>query len=188
MKTNHVPSIDRTFDAHYTVEFAVDLPSKDVVRRIPEGLTTGSDGLILQIEHDSETFWIGMFAARGETFRALNRVHTCPNPMSLCVISGGLAYMGRVDAPESFGRVAPQCVADSVASAGAGLLFLISATSIHAYDEHGKRWDCLDVSSDGIRSVAVEESLTGEAWEAALSKWVPFRVRLSDGGLETDAE
>ena len=115
---------------------------------ITEPETRWGAPLVAQIEPDSTSEWVGMFASGG--LGGITGLFACPSPMQLLVLVDGEAYLVDVAAPADGATVAHDQVSQ-VTSVGTELLVLVRMIDMVAIDASGVRWRSSRLAVDDLR-------------------------------------
>jgi hypothetical protein len=126
--------------------------------------------------------WRGFFALGFDSERVVHAVCSCPDPNSLCVVSGGYAYVVQAANPTQWFRVEQRPVTDLRAVPDSGLVVFIGYISITALDRDGIGWTTGRLSWEGLSRIEISgDRLSGQGWDAMADKEVPFEVDLLTG-------
>jgi len=132
--------------------------------------------------------WIGMFNRYSESPDAVTGCFSYPDPNTLCVISGGQAYIVDVIDPTDWAAVGAVPVVSVHDLPERKLIFFVDYTNITAYDETGFRWRTKRLSYDGVAVVTIDSRfLRGLGWSAPDGEHVEFLVDVDTGQHEGGA-
>lgn len=105
-----------------------------------------------------------------------------PNPVEICALSGGYAYMIDTTAPERFAMIAYRPVMEVLPLPAQGLLLFIGHHAILAWGANGQAWESEKLSSEGITLEDVDGPiLHGLGWDLMTDKETPFALDLHTG-------
>jgi hypothetical protein len=105
-----------------------------------------------------------------------------PNPIEICAVSGGYAYVIDTIAPERFTMIAYRPVLELRPLPAQGLLLFVGHHSILAWGSDGQAWQSGRLSSEGLTITAIEgDVLHGLGWNLITDKEAPFDVNLKTG-------
>jgi hypothetical protein len=126
--------------------------------------------------------WSGFFALGFNSEQVVSAICACPDPDSVCVVTGGYAYIVNVTDPESWFQVEQRPVVDLRVVPGEGLILFAGFTSITAVGNSGIAWQTERLSWEGVRITSIDEvKLHGFGWDVMSDKEVPFEVELKTG-------
>jgi hypothetical protein len=107
---------------------------------------------------------------------------SAPNPLELCAVSGGYAYILDTTAPEDFTMIAYRPVLQVHSATADNLLLFIGHRSILAWGPGGQAWESGKLSDEGVTVTAVERGvLRGRGWDLLTDKETPFALDLGNG-------
>ena len=105
-----------------------------------------------------------------------------PNPVELCAVSGGYAYIIDTTAPERFTMIAYRPVLELRPLLKQGLLLFVGHHSILAWGKDGQAWQSGRLSSEGLTITRIEDGvLHGLGWNLITDKETPFELDLKTG-------
>jgi len=182
-------NFDPAFPHKYSIETEVCLPacpgSVPVYYYPGASKVGGRHGIWLEITAENGMPWIGVFAS--DSWRGVSGIYSCPDGKSLCVVSIGLGYIVRTDAPESWHGIAPP-IREVKPLPELGLLVFRDDTSLFAYGRDGLEWTTERIALDKLTIDTVEgHMLRGQALVDGMSreddyvKWVDYQVDLLTG-------
>jgi hypothetical protein len=111
----------------------------------------------------------------------------CPNPLELCAVAGGYAYVLDPAAPERSTHIPLKPVTEVLVLAEHGLLVFIGFHAIAARGAEGLAWQTARLSWEGIRITGVRPDATGThalhgfGWNLTTDKEVEFSIDLRTG-------
>jgi hypothetical protein len=124
----------------------------------------------------------GTFALGFSDPLAPTGVWSCPDPESLCAVSGGYAYIVNTAHPEKFWQIEYRPVLEVRALPENGLLLFAGHHALMAWGINGKAWQTARLSWEGIQITGVEgQSLYGIGWDMRTDRDVLFTVDLKTG-------
>lgn len=107
---------------------------------------------------------------------------SAPNPVEICAVSGGYAYIIDTTAPERFTMIPYRPVLEVRPVAAAGLLLFVGHHSILAWGQNGQAWQSAKLSDEGVRIASIEDGLIrGRGWEMMSDQETPFALDLHTG-------
>ena len=113
-------------------------------------------------------------------------VWSTPDPLSLCAVSGGYAYVIDTTAPEQFTMIPYRPVHRVLAAMQAELLLFVGNREILAWGKEGRAWESARLSDEGVSVTAIEGmTVRGLGWTMLTDKEVEFTLDLSDGSIAT---
>jgi hypothetical protein len=180
---------DLTFPHHYSIERDVFLPSVHGIVPVyyypGASRSGGRDGIWLGITPDEGTAWIGVFASG--SWRGISGIYSCPDGKSLCVVSDGLGYIVRTDAPEICEEIGPP-IREAKALPEVELLVFRDDTGLFAYGPDRRAWTTEPIALDGLTIDAIDGNtlrghalVEGDITDADYVKWVDYAVDLVTG-------
>jgi hypothetical protein len=111
-----------------------------------------------------------------------------PNPVEICAVSGGYAYLIDTTAPERFTMIPYRPVLELLPIPAQNLLLFIGHHAILAWGPIGEAWQTERLSSEGItHAEVVGEVLHGMGWDMITDKETPFALDLRTGRRTTSA-
>lgn len=109
-------------------------------------------------------------------------VWSCPNPDTLCAVSGGYAYLIDTTEPQKFVQVEYRPVLAVHALPEQNLLLFAGHHSLTAWGAEGKAWQTARLSWEGVTIDRIEgTSLTGTGWDMITDRDVSFTIDLRTG-------
>ena len=109
-------------------------------------------------------------------------VWACPNPLWICAVAGGYAYLINAQDPTQWEQVEYRPVTAVMAIAEQNLLLFASFHSLLAWGPQGKAWQTARLSWDGLRITAVRGgTLLGLGWDMNTDQELEFAVNLKTG-------
>jgi hypothetical protein len=136
--------------------------------------------LLVEVIPTAGAQWCGAF--RRVFDGCLEALLGCPDPDSVCVVAGGVAYAVPVGDPTGWRdlHVIPAVTAAGYPSSG--LLFIASFNVVSAFDSSMKERWATDLESDGIEFVGVDDGkLKVRAFMPGFDDWVVRTISLGDG-------
>lgn len=111
-------------------------------------------------------------------------VWSAPNPLEVCAVSGGYAYLIDTARPERFTMIPYRPVLDIRVAIPQGLLLFIGNRSILAWGGIGVAWESPKLSDEGLTLSAIDgDTLHGLGWQMMTDKETPFALDLRTGLL-----
>jgi hypothetical protein len=111
-----------------------------------------------------------------------NGLWSTPNPVEICAVSGGYAYVIDTTAPERFTMIAYRPVLELRPLVAQGLLLFVGHHSILAWGKDGQAWQSGRLSSEGLTITGIEgDVLHGLGWNLITDKEAPFELELMTG-------
>ncbi len=105
-----------------------------------------------------------------------------PNPIEICAVSGGYAYIIDTTAPERFTMIVYRPVLEIRPLPAQGLLLFVGHHSILAWGSDGQAWQSGRLSSEGLTITGIEgDLLHGLGWNLITDKEAPFDLDLRTG-------
>lgn len=109
-------------------------------------------------------------------------VFACPNPVEICAVAGGYAYVIDTAHPERSTHIALKPVVEVKVLTEARLLVFVGFHSITAWGEQGLAWETQRLSWEGVHITGIDSStLHGTGWDLMSDKEVAFTVDLATG-------
>jgi hypothetical protein len=107
---------------------------------------------------------------------------SCPNPVEICAVSGGYAYLIHTIAPERFTMIPFRPVLALRPVVEANLLLFVGHRNILAWGAQGEAWQTGKLSDEGVTITSIEGGvLCGMGWDLMTDKETPFAVDLHTG-------
>jgi len=105
-----------------------------------------------------------------------------PNPVEICALSGGYAYLIDTTNPERFTMLLYRPVLEVRLLPDEGLLLFVGHHSILAWGPNGEAWQSEKLSDEGVTISSVESGmLRGLGWDLRTDKETPFALDLRTG-------
>lgn len=109
-------------------------------------------------------------------------IWSAPNPLEICAVSGGYAYLIDTAAPERFTMLPSRPVLQVIPAKEARLLLFVGHRAILAWSEQGEAWQSSKLSDEGVTVTAVEgQILRGLGWNMMTDKESAFTLDLHSG-------
>jgi hypothetical protein len=110
-------------------------------------------------------------------------IFACPNPLELCAVAGGYAYIFDTAAPERSIHIPLKPVTEVLVLADQGLLLFAGFHTLLAWGREGLAWQSARLSWEGLRLTGVQPDgkLHGFGWDMRTDKEVEFAVDLRTG-------
>jgi len=111
-------------------------------------------------------------------------IWAAPNPLELCAVSGGYAYVIDTMEPERFTMIEYRPVLEVRALVEDGLLLFVGHRSLLAWGADGMAWQTGKLSDEGLTITRVENGvLHGVGWEMMSDKERVFALDLRSGEM-----
>ena len=109
---------------------------------------------------------------------------SAPNPVEICAVSGGYAYLIDTAAPERFTMLPCRPVIEILPAPAENLLLFVGHHAILAWGAHGLAWESERLSSEGVTLTGIKDGiLSGQGWDMMTDKDMPFALHLLTGRL-----
>ena len=110
---------------------------------------------------------------------------SAPNPVEICAVSGGYAYLIDTTAPENFTMIAlPSCASGARRHGGQAAALCRASVGDLAWGAGGQVWESKKLSDEGFIVTAVERGLLrGRGWDLLSDEETPFAIDLATGLL-----
>ena len=109
-------------------------------------------------------------------------IWSAPNPLEICAVSGGYAYIIDTKAPEQFTMLPYRPTLHVIPAPAAGLLLFVSHRTILGWSAQGEAWQSPKLSDEGITALELEgNNLRGIGWNMITDKETPFSLDLKNG-------
>ena len=110
-----------------------------------------------------------------------------PNPVELCAVSGGYAYIIDTTQPDRFTMLPYRPVLQIHPAPEANLLLFVGHRAILAWGAHGEAWQSPKLSDEGVTVTSITaEKLLGLGWNLITDKETPFALDMQNGLLIDD--
>jgi hypothetical protein len=178
--------LDFTFPRNYEakiLEVAPPIHPLEKLHHYPVELEEGDRaGVYVRVVPRQGQAWAGFFALGFDSNQVVSAVASCPDPDSLCVVTGGYAYVLKATDPAQWFRVEQRPVVDLRALPAQGILLFTGFTTMTAVGRSGIAWTSERLSWEGISITEISgDKLRGLGWDALADKEVPFEVDLRTG-------
>lgn len=111
-------------------------------------------------------------------------IWSMPNPVELCAVSGGYAYVIDTSAPECFTMLPFRPVLRVFAATEAALMLFVGNRNILAWNARGQAWQSPKLSDEGITINGIEgNQLQGMGWNLMTDEETPFVLDLQAGRI-----
>lgn len=111
-------------------------------------------------------------------------IWSMPNPVELCAVSGGYAYMIDTSAPERFTMLPFRPVLRVVPATEAALMLFVGNRNILARNARGEAWQSPKLSDEGVTITSIEpDKLQGMGWNLMTDKETAFVLDLETGRM-----
>jgi hypothetical protein len=109
-------------------------------------------------------------------------VFACPNPLQMCAVAGGYAYIIDTEQPEHSTHIALKPVVEVRPLVEHGLLLFVGFHSMVAWGRNGLAWESARLSWEGIRIISIDgDVLHGMGWNLLTDREVAFSLDLRTG-------
>ncbi|MGC2163632.1 MAG: hypothetical protein WA634_17120 [Silvibacterium sp.] len=180
-----MPIVDLTFGHNWTAEILTArpliLPGRQFVYpRYAEEVERGA--LELMVQPSGADPFLGTFALGFSDPAAPTGVWSCSDPLWVCAVAGGYAYLVNTAHPEEFVQVEYRPVLEVRALAEQKLLLFAGHHALLAWGPDGKAWQTARLSWEGVQITSVEGRwLRGVGWDMLTDRDISFRVDLGTG-------
>lgn len=145
-------------------------------------LTAGMDGLIVQVQPEHGSEWIGTFAFGRTAPKGTSGIFTTPDSNRLCAVANGAGYFVIANNPESWEMVDATPIIDVRLIPNHGIIVFAEFTGLVAYDSNGVRWRTGRLTWDNLRLTKVTDTIIGgEFWDIRSETIESFAVDLATG-------
>ena len=109
-------------------------------------------------------------------------VFACPNPVQMCAVAGGYAYVIDTAHPEHSTHIQLKPVVEVRPLVAQGLLLFVGFHSMLAWGRNGLAWESARLSWEGIRIGSIDgDTLHGMGWNLLTDQEIAFSVDLLTG-------
>jgi hypothetical protein len=109
-------------------------------------------------------------------------VFACPNPVQVCAVAGGYAYVIDTAQPEHSTHITLKPVVEVRPLVAQGLLLFVGFHSMMAWGRNGLAWESARLSWEGVRIISIDgDVLHGMGWNLLTDQEVAFSVDLFTG-------
>lgn len=106
----------------------------------------------------------------------------CPNPIELCAVAGGYAYLVDTSHPERCTHLSLKPVVEVLALPSHNLLLFAGFHNLVAWGASGLAWESARLSWEGVRLGELDgDILHGSGWNMQTDKDLPFTIDLRSG-------
>ena len=107
---------------------------------------------------------------------------SCPNPLEICAVSGGYAYIIDTTAPDRFTMITYRPVLQILPVLECGLLLFVGHHSILGWGADGQVWQTEKLSDEGVTISGIRnDQLHGQGWSMITDRETPFALDLKTG-------
>jgi hypothetical protein len=177
--------VDLTFPHEWTAEILAARPMilpprQFIYPRYAEEVERGA--LEVMVQPTGAKSFLGTFALGFSDPVAPTGIWSCPDPQSLCAVSGGYAYIVNTQKPDEFMQVEYRPVLEVRALREQGLLIFGGHHALAAWSNGGLAWQTARLSWEGVKITCVDgQWLHGVGWDMPTDKDVLFKVDLETG-------
>ena len=188
------PQIDLSFPHHWLAEILLArppiLPTRHFVYpRYAEEIERGALEVLVKLQAPAN------MAASVQPFLATcalgfsdpavpTGIWSAPNPLELCAVSGGYAYLIDTADPVRFTMIEYRPVLEVRAHLEERLLLFVGHRSMLAWGSEGQAWETAKLSDEGVTITRIENGvLHGMGWEMMSDEERPFAVDLRNGNI-----
>ncbi len=152
-----------------------------VYPREVEEVERGALELLIRPEAEASEF-LATFALGFADPAVPTGVWSCPDPEWLCAVAGGYAYLLNTLKPQIWEMIEYRPVLAITPLLSQELILFSGHQSLIAYGPHGKAWETLRLSWEGIKILEVRDaSLKGLGWDLTTDQEFEFEVDLHTG-------
>jgi hypothetical protein len=109
-------------------------------------------------------------------------VFTLPNPLEICAVAGGYAYVVDTEQPEHCIHIPMKPVVEVRPLVAQGLLLFVGFHSMVAWGRNGLAWESARLSWEGVRIISIDgDALHGMGWNLLTDREVAFTLDLRTG-------
>jgi hypothetical protein len=109
-------------------------------------------------------------------------VFACPNPVQMCAVAGGYAYVIDTTQPEHSTHITLKPVVEVRPLVAQNLLLFVGFHSMLAWGRDGLAWETARLSWEGVRIISIDgDVLQGMGWNLLTDREVPFSLDLLTG-------
>jgi hypothetical protein len=108
-----------------------------------------------------------------------------PNPVEICAVSGGYAYLIDTTSPERFTMIPYRPVLEVRPALAENLLLFVSHRTILAWGPAGQAWESGKLSDEGLTITGIQNGLLhGAGWEMMSDRETHFALDLRTGAAQ----
>lgn len=150
------------FAHDYEIDFPNELPGdggKGKLFYYPGAKeSSGKDGVLVRVTPNERPNWLGMFAfGFMPEASEINGAYSCPNPISVCIVSNGEAYIVNSQTPKEWLSVPSEPVLDVRTHLGRQFLLFVDFKVITAWGPNGVVWTTDDLAADGVFITKIDD-------------------------------
>lgn len=181
------PIIDLSFPHQWQAEILATrpliLPPRHFVYpREAEEIERGALELMVRRGVDGAQPFLATYALGFRDPAVPSGIWSAPNPVEICAVSGGYAYIIDTTAPERFTMIPYRPVLEVRPAVAASLLLFVGHHSILVWGQNGQAWQSAKLSDEGVTITNIEDGLVrGRGWEMTSDNEIPFVLDLRDG-------
>jgi hypothetical protein len=109
-------------------------------------------------------------------------VFACPNPVQMCAVAGGYAYVIDTAQPEHSTHIGLKPVVEVRPLVAQKLLLFVGFHSMLAWGREGLAWESARLSWEGVRIIGIDGNLLhGMGWNLLTDREVAFSLDLLTG-------
>jgi hypothetical protein len=109
-------------------------------------------------------------------------VFACPNPVQMCAVAGGYAYIIDTTRPEHCTHITLKPVVEVRPLVAQDVLLFVGFHSMLAWGRNGLLWESARLSWEGVRIVSIDgDLLQGMGWNLLTDREVAFSLDLLTG-------
>ncbi|MDG2519388.1 hypothetical protein [Lysobacter soli] len=171
-----------------TTSFLAEVVSNEDDYNVPSYCYPGAEtnawvpGIAVRVTSASGAEWLGRFMQGEESPNGVDLCCIHPDGQRLVVVARGSGYVVAPENPSRWEEVPIRPILGHCFDDSSNTLVLFDYTRAIGVNRNGATWKTRSLSWDGLVDVGIKDgALAGKGWDAALSKWVDFVVRLDDG-------
>jgi len=184
-----IPSFDLSFPHNWQAQILparpVILPTRHFVYpREVEEIERGALEILVRPDTQGAMPFLATCALGFRDPSVPTGIWSSPNPLELCAVSGGYAYVIDTSVPERFTMLPYRPVLRVFSVFEPGLLLFVEHRTILAWSAQGEAWQSAKLSDEGVTITGIEGGLLrGLGWNMMTDKETAFAVDLKTGKL-----
>lgn len=183
------PEINFSFGHNWQAEILTSrpliLPTRHFVYPLDvEEVERGALEVLVRPESAGQTPFLATCALGFRDPIVPNGIWSMPNPVELCAVSGGYAYVIDTSAPDHFTMLPFRPVLRVIPATEVVLMLFVGHCNILAWNARGEAWQSPKLSDEGVTITSVEgNKLQGIGWNLMTDKETAFVLDLETGRI-----
>lgn len=141
----------------YSWEILDQLPWDDAIIQFPRNSQSYSKDYVIRFWSKDGNKWVGNF--HGIDKQYFSGVVLWPKANHLCIVSGGAAYVVKMNDPDTFEELSIGPITDALYDLNTNIVVFASFTNIYGFGEKGFLWGTPRIAIDGIKIKGISNGI-----------------------------